>query len=314
MGRVTTANGKASPEAQRAASIVEALGKSAGGEDVFAAFEQLDALPPEVVRSALTPWTGPAPDPQRLDARTRTAHGFPLAPLEVRTVRIVTPRRLGDLDRVAQEQVRAAGLTWDGQDLHAAARLAEDGSESSFAGTLEHRVVSDVAGKPLFDVVRYRGDSGAIFRAGTTEQIGAIAYGTVETRDRRVRVALQGALLTKEVDALSAAPLTAAAVERTLDAADDEAPVSSSAPTARGAKGPATAAKKAAAKKAAVKKTAVKKTASKKTAAKKAAAKKTAAKKTAVKKTAAKKTAVNKTAVKKTAVKKTAVKKTAAAE
>lgn len=344
MGRVTTSDGAPSTEeAQRAAAIVAALGKNAGSEDVFAAFEELDALPAEVVASVLTPWTGPAPDPQQLDAATRRAHGFPPLPLEVHTIRILKPKRADELGRVGQEQVRVAGTTWDGLDLDASARLATDGSESSFAGTLEHRVVSDEDGQPLFDVLLYAGDSGAIFRAGTTEVVGAIAYGTVELKDRRARVALQESLATTEPEVVTpkakpvpevvAAPKPVAAKPvaakpvapvEALDEEEEEAPISSEAPTKRVLATKPAAKTKVAAKKttaAASKKTAkaeaapAKKTAAKKktAAAKKAApAKKTAAKKTAVpKKVAAKKTTA-KTAAKKTAATKPAAKKTAA--
>ncbi|MBX3260286.1 MAG: hypothetical protein KF782_11400, partial [Labilithrix sp.] len=177
-----------------AQAIVASL-EGLSSEEVFEAFEELDALPPDVVRDALAPSTGPAPDPERLDDATRRAHGLPARALRLRTAAIVKDADIFDLGDVAEEQVRRAGQTWDGRDLAAEERL-DDEVDGSFAGTLEHRVLAEVGGTnaPLFDVLLYAGDAGAIFRAGTSELVGAIAYSTVEMRDRRARSAIQAAL------------------------------------------------------------------------------------------------------------------------
>jgi len=77
----------------------------------------------------------------------------------------VRPARVEDLQRVAQEQLRRAGTAWDGLDLPATARLARDGSESSFAGSLEVKTFTDADGTPMFDVLLYGEGNGAIFKA-----------------------------------------------------------------------------------------------------------------------------------------------------
>lgn len=187
---------------ERARAIVDSLDKLTS-EEVFAAFEELDQMPTEVVRAALEDATGPAPDPELLDDAIRRAHGFPARPLRLRRIRVTKDADVFDLGPVAEQQLRLAGKAWDGRDLEPEERL--DGElEDSFAGTLEHHVLADAdqpGAPPLFDVLRYAGDAGTIFRAGTAEIVGAIAYGIVEVQDRRLRVAIQEALARPVVEA-----------------------------------------------------------------------------------------------------------------
>ena len=179
----------------RARAIIDSLDKLTS-EEVFAAFEELDQLPSDVVRAALEGATGPAPDPELLDDAIRRAHGFPARALRLRKVAVTKDADIFDLGPVAEQQLRLAGKAWDGRDLEPEQRL--DGEiEDSFAGTLELHVLADARSPdapPLFDVLLYAGDAGTIFRAGTTEIVGAIAYGIVEMKDRRSRVAIQQAL------------------------------------------------------------------------------------------------------------------------
>ncbi len=278
-GRAARANGAArahGDEAERAQSIVSSL-DHLSSEEVFAAFAELDALPPDVVRAALAAATGPAPDPERLDDATRRAHGFPPRSLELSTLSIVRDADLFDVGEVAEQQVRIAGIAWDGRDLDAFERLDEE-VEGSFAGTLERRVLGDVAGRPLYDVLRYAGEGGTIFRAGTTELVGSISGPIVEMSDRRARAAIQSALgepadlppPTEPEPPTEPAPISVA--PRTED---------------EGTPPPVKPKKRAAAKRPAAEAKTVK--APKKTAAAKAPAKKTTAKKATAKKATAKK-------------------------
>jgi hypothetical protein len=270
----------------RARAIVDALSKGQSSTaEVFAAFEELDALDPAAVRDALRPWTGPAPDPAQLDDAVRRAHGLPPPPLALRRAALVRDADVLDLGPVAEEQLRIAGKTWDGVDLPPEDRL--DGErEDSFAGTLEHHALVEAeTEQPMFDVLLYAGDAGVVFRAGTTELVGTIAYGRVEMRDRRVRVAIEEAL-ARPIDEAPGAE------HEPEPAGDDGQRDERSAPIVEAKS--AGAKKKTAAKKktrSAEKKTpaAKKKTASRKTTAKKKAGAKAAraAKKTASKKTAA---------------------------
>lgn len=165
-------------------------------DEVFTAFAELDALPEDVVRDALEPWLGSAPDVERLDDATRAAHGFPARKLRLRTLAIVKDADVLFLGSVAEEQLRVAGRSWDGADLEPEERLDEE-TEHSFAGTLEHHTLAgadDDAGTPLFEVVRFLGDAGVIFRAGTVVAVGYIADGRVESADARIRAAVEDAL------------------------------------------------------------------------------------------------------------------------
>jgi hypothetical protein len=308
--------GEHARHAERARALIESL-EQLSSEDVFAAFEELDGLPSEVVRTALAASTGPAPDPESLDDETRRAHGWPPRPLRLRTVAITMDADIFDLGSIAEEQLRVAGKAWDGRDLSAEERL--DGEiDDSFAGTLAHRVLADAekpGSAPLFDVLTYAGDAGSIFRAGTTELVGAIAYGVVEMSDRRSRVAIQEALgAPVEDDVVEDAPSVAEddAIEPAYGV--DRVELVELTPPLEASPKPK---KKMAAKKSsAPKKTAsVAKESAKKDVPAEAAptsAKKAPVKKVAPKKATAKKVAVKKTTAKKPATKKTTVKKTAA--
>ena len=270
-----------SPELERARAIVARL--SAGtksSDEVFEAFEELDALPAEVVRAALEPWVGPAPDIDRLDDATRRAHRFPPRPLRLRVSRTARDGDVLELGDVAQEQLRLCGRSWDGVDRSPEERLDEE-IEGNFVGALERRVLVDAEtpGHPaIFDVVLdYDGQAGVIFRAGTTDLVGLVADHRVEMNDRRARVAVQSALDAPEplplVEIPAASPELPAAAATSAAATSASASASASASVLPPKKKRATAKPTAAPKK----KATATKTAAKKTAAKKTAAKKTAA-------------------------------------
>lgn len=211
--------------------------------DVYELFAQLDALPPDAVLAALASTTGPSRPPEELDDDVRRVHGFPAPALQLTCTRVVTPAAGARLGQTTAEQIERACTTWDGLALPLAARLAEDGAHS-LSGKIEHRTLDDLDGMPQFDVVLLDGDSGAIFRAGTTDVFGTISYGKVEVRNRRERTALQQALSP------AAAPAEPAPRPRTKPAAattaEKKAPAAKKkAPAAMAKKAPAAPAKKA---------------------------------------------------------------------
>lgn len=164
--------------------------------EMYEAFRELDSLPVDVVRAELAEWMGPLPDLDQLDAPTRVRFGLPLRPLRLVVASTTRDADIFDLGALAEDQVRLACKSWDGADLPAEERL--DGElEGSFAGTLQRLVLADAEsarGAPLFDVVLFAEDAGAVFASGTTTQLALIAYGKVEMRDRRTRAAIEGAL------------------------------------------------------------------------------------------------------------------------
>lgn len=277
---------RVSPALRRAHDIVASLraGES-NPADVFEAFWELDRLPIDEVRDALATWIGPEPDRNRLDAATCVARGIPARALHLRVVSVANDADVLDLGPLAEEQLRLAGVSWDGVDRTPEDRL--DGEiEGSFAGTLERRVLADADAKdgpPLFDVLLFAEDSGVVFEAGTTRIVALIAYRKVEMRDRRARLALEEAIATRR-DAGALEPVVPPDVA--VDAAEKVSePVADPAVAARTIEAPAaTKAKKTATKRVGAKK------AASAAPAKKIAAKKIAAKKT-VKKPGAKKTA-----------------------
>ena len=94
--------------------------------------------------------------------------------------RVIT--RVDQLTPVQQAQLRAAGMEYDGLDLPAAVRLADDGGEESFLGFCElWRLVEGEA--HVFDAWLYMVDSGSFFRAGTEEPVGGIIQFGLEVDD-----------------------------------------------------------------------------------------------------------------------------------
>ncbi len=112
-------------------------------------------------------------------------------PLDLRCTQYFKPASIDDLTDVQKEQLRLAGKAWDGEDLAAEARLAEDGGETSFAGLIQFRILADAEGTPLYDALLYMGDSGSIYKTGTTEAVGAVIQGAIEVPDRPLKEALQ---------------------------------------------------------------------------------------------------------------------------
>jgi hypothetical protein len=121
-------------------------------------------------------------------------------PVALVVTKIAKPRSVKELSPVAREQLRIAGKGYDEQDLDAAARLADDGEETSFRGFFEVRTIVDAEGKPAYDMLVYMVDAGSIFEAGTTREIGGISQGGVVLRKENepLRAALQAALRVKK--------------------------------------------------------------------------------------------------------------------
>jgi hypothetical protein len=201
-------------DARRARAIVASFDADDTTSDkVYETFAELDALPSEAVRKALEAWKGaPLPDPHDLPDNVRRAHGMPPKPIPLTALPKVTDADILDLGPLAEEQLRVAGRSWDGEDLSAEERL--DGErEGSLAGTFERRVLVDARVEPavpVFDVVSFAGDSGVVFRAGSATPVGWIADGKVEVRERHLREAIDRALHA-DVAPPPAAPGAAAA-------------------------------------------------------------------------------------------------------
>lgn len=215
-------------------------------DEVFTAFAELDALPEGVVRDALEPWLGAMPDIEQLDDETRAAHRLPPRRLRLRTIAVVKDADVLFLGSVAEEQLRVAGKSWDGADLEPEARLDEE-TEHSFAGTLEHITLAsddDETNTPLFEVVRFLGDTGVVFRAGSKDPVGFIADGRIEVADARIRAALDDALREAPPEE---PPPRKAPKKRTAKTAKATTAKSTSAKTAKTTK-PAQPKKRAAAK------------------------------------------------------------------
>lgn len=105
----------------------------------------------------------------------------------------------GGLSPIEREQLRAAGRLYDGEDLDAEARLADDGDdEASFRGFCSLWRVVD-GDKTRFDAWFYQVDSGTFFRAGTTEVAAEIVQFGLECDDPEVRRELGPAMVEARI-------------------------------------------------------------------------------------------------------------------
>lgn len=97
-----------------------------------------------------------------------------------------------------QSQVEKAGKLYDGKALPAARRVSTDmQDEHNFAGTLEVRAIADAKGKLAYDAYTYNGDSGTVFKAGTTTVVAEIVQGGMECQNEALGDALEAALEAK---------------------------------------------------------------------------------------------------------------------
>lgn len=182
----------ATQEARAKEIVAQLSAGTASSEDVFAAFEELDHLPADVVKSALEPWLGPAPDPERLDDTLRRAHRLPLRAPRLRVLSSMRDADILDLGEIPEAQIKLAGKTWDGLELDAFERL--DGERGdTWAGSLERRVLGEQGDKPLYDAILFA-TGAVVFRSGTTQVIAVVADNRVESTDKVARPALELAL------------------------------------------------------------------------------------------------------------------------
>lgn len=106
-------------------------------------------------------------------------------------------RSIDELSPVEREQLRLAGLAYDGEELAPEARLAGDGpddEEGSFLGYCHLWRVVD-GDRHLFDAWFYMVDSGSIYRAGTTERVAEIIQFGLECPDPALRAELGPAMV-----------------------------------------------------------------------------------------------------------------------
>ena len=115
----------------------------------------------------------------------------PPKPLMLSCARVVEPRRVEELTPLQQKQLEVAGKEYDGLALDAAERLNPDSVRAdSFAASLQIREIVDDKGKHAYDEYRYL-DSGAVFRAGTTEIVGRVIQHNLQCDDALLEAAMQ---------------------------------------------------------------------------------------------------------------------------
>jgi hypothetical protein len=106
---------------------------------------------------------------------------------------------LDPLSPIHREQLRLSGLAYDGQDLPAAARLpGATGGEKRILSFCTHWDV--LAGDtPAFDAWFFMADSGAFFRAGSTERVALVIQCGLECEDPELELPLGMAMVEADL-------------------------------------------------------------------------------------------------------------------
>ncbi len=147
------------------------------------------------------------PEPAHLDALAKAAKGHPELIALVDAARAKRPPPIAltttALRDVAKEgaaarfskldetQLLAAGQAYFGKKVPLGRLLAlKPDHEESLRAVLSYRALADAKGKHVYDVWEFAGDSGSIFRAGSTKKVAAIIQGDVECDDEALKDAL----------------------------------------------------------------------------------------------------------------------------
>ena len=104
--------------------------------------------------------------------------------------------KLTELDAIAQKQLVEASKRYNGKKRTVKAILAGDDEDMEMIHppTIERIRIVDAKGKPAYDAWLYNGDSGTVFRAGTTKVVAERIQAGLDSEDKQLRIALLAAL------------------------------------------------------------------------------------------------------------------------
>jgi hypothetical protein len=104
---------------------------------------------------------------------------------KLKVAKVIEPETISELSDIQQRQLEKTGQRYDGTKHPAAIRLDSNETPESFYGFVTVVELRDKAGKPAFDAVLVKVDSGTIFRAGTLRVVADVIQGSVEGRAQR---------------------------------------------------------------------------------------------------------------------------------
>jgi hypothetical protein len=116
---------------------------------------------------------------------------------KLRISKHIAPVTRADLDALRTKQFETAQAGYGGKRLTVARIFAEEEDEAGetiMPSLTEIVLLVDEKGAPAYDAWLYMGDSGSIFKAGTTKRIASIIQGGLECKPLPLRVALKDAL------------------------------------------------------------------------------------------------------------------------
>lgn len=199
------------PEERRDAAVWNAFGRVFfDNTRVALALEMLPDFPLPAVAKVVVAHIESARDTEQALAALRAAGAKDPAvakivkPLEaklakaprLRVAKRIEPIRESDLDALRTKQLEAANAAYGGKRLKAAEIFAadEESGEIIMPSLTRLLLLVDDDGKAAYDAWLYMGDSGSIFKAGTTKRVASIIQGGLECSLLSLKIALKDAL------------------------------------------------------------------------------------------------------------------------
>lgn len=139
--------------------------------EVLAALTKLAAKHP-LVDEMLAAFTGRKPLRQQLTLKVKAKR---------------KPRTFDDLSAIERKQLAHAGKLWDGKKLDARKRMSTDKKD----GEVSLRSLLEIKDLGAYTLLRYAGDTGCVFKAGTTKVVAEIVQDSLECDDPALHEALQ---------------------------------------------------------------------------------------------------------------------------
>jgi hypothetical protein len=219
---------RAIPEERRDAAVANALRRIFfNGARVTVALELLPAFPLASAAAAVVANIQDARDAnQALDVLRSIGAEHPAVaavakPLEAKLARCprlraaerIDPITREDLDATRSKQLEAASRKYGGKKLTVAQIFdtpEDQGAERIMPRHTRLVLLEDEKGKRVYDAWLYMGDTGCIFKAGTTTTVAEIIQGSLECKSLPLKLALKAALDDKPLPA----PVTRPAEKR----------------------------------------------------------------------------------------------------
>lgn len=112
----------------------------------------------------------------------------------------VKPKEIEDIKKHHHKQVELSMNKWDGGNLSLSERFSHENEEVKAPGNITEIIeLSDDKGKPVVDICIIGVDSGTVFEAGTTNEIGSIIHFDLKMNNKKLQESIACALFTRPI-------------------------------------------------------------------------------------------------------------------